>query len=187
MTDSTLEKARARPGKDESYASSTIDNFSKGIESLARDKAPGSVNSPYQVVKFAEESSLLEHLYKFLLQCREKRAVPQDMRDTKIIITYKNKGERIEIITYRGLSLLGIVGNSFTCLLHNILQVLQRHNAFLEPPDPSSTESLPDSSCRRNSANTDDPFTWHMSISPRSLTLSAEAGFLVPSKYMMPP
>ena len=43
---------------------------------------------------------------KVLCQCWREGAVPQDMRDAKIITLYKNKGERSDCNNYRGISLL---------------------------------------------------------------------------------
>ena len=124
VTDSALEKARALPEMDELDAPPTMDELRKGIGSLASGKAPGSDNIPPEVVRIAEDSSLLEHLHKLLLQCWEEGAVPQDMRDAKIITIYKNKGERSDCNNYRGISLLSIVGKAFARVLLNRLQVL---------------------------------------------------------------
>ena len=43
----------------------------------------------------------------------DEGAVPQDMRDAKIVTLYKNKGERSDCNNYRGISLLSIVGKVF--------------------------------------------------------------------------
>ena len=102
----------------------TVEDLSKAIDSLASGKAPGSDNIPPEVIKAAKESSLLEHLHKLLLQCWEEGAVPQDMRDAKIITLYKNKGERSDCNNYRGISLLSIVGKAFARVILNRLQLL---------------------------------------------------------------
>ena len=124
VTDSALEKVRALPEMNELDAPPTIDELRKGIGSLAGGKAPGSDNIPPEIVKMAEDSSLLEHLHELLLKCWEDGAVPQGMRDSKIITIYKNKGERSDCNNYRGISLLSIVGKSFARVLLNRLQGL---------------------------------------------------------------
>ena len=70
------------------------------------------------------ETSLLEHLHKLLLQCWEEGSVPQDMRDSNIITLYKNKGDCRDCNNYRGISLLSIVGKTFTRVMLNRLQTL---------------------------------------------------------------
>ena len=40
------------------------------------------------------KTKLLLRLHEVLCQCWQEEAVPQDMRDSKIITIYKNKGER---------------------------------------------------------------------------------------------
>ena len=52
-------------------------------------------------------------LHEVLCQCWQEGAVPQDMRDSKIITLYKNKGERNYSNNYRGISLRSIVGKVF--------------------------------------------------------------------------
>ena len=51
-------------------------------------------------------------------------AVPQDMRDAKIITLYKNKGERSDCNNYRGISLLSIVGKVYARVVLARLQKL---------------------------------------------------------------
>ena len=75
-------------------------------------------------MKLANDSSLLEHLHEPQLHCWEDGAVPQDMRDAKIIAIYKNKGKRNDCNNYRGILLLSIVGKTFAQVLLNRLQVL---------------------------------------------------------------
>ncbi|XP_047485879.1 uncharacterized protein LOC125036961 [Penaeus chinensis] len=72
----------------------TISELSKAIDQLAPGKAPG------------------------------KGEVPQDMRDTKIVTLYKNKGERSDCNNYRGISLLSIVGKVYARVLLVRLQNL---------------------------------------------------------------
>ena len=63
-------------------------------------------------------------LHEVLCQCWQEGAVPQDMRDSKIITLYKNKGERSDCNNYRGISLLSIVGKVFARVILIRLQKL---------------------------------------------------------------
>ena len=59
-----------------------------------------------------------------LCKCWSEGAVPQDMRDAKIVTLYKNKGERSDCNNYRGISLLSIVGKVFARVILVRLQKL---------------------------------------------------------------
>lgn len=124
VTNTAFENTPPLPAMDELDIPPTIEELGKSIDSLASGKASGSDNIPPEVVKIAKESSLLEHLHELLLQCWEEGAVPQDMRDAKIITLYKNKGERSDCNNYRGISLLSIVGKAFARVVLNRLQLL---------------------------------------------------------------
>ena len=51
------------------------------------------------------KTKLLLPLHEVLCQCWQEGAVPQDMRDSKIITIYKNKGDKVyRIITTTGAS-----------------------------------------------------------------------------------
>ena len=50
--------------------------------------------------------------------------MPQDMRDANIITLYKNKGDRSDCNSYRGISLHSIVGKTFARVMLNRLQSL---------------------------------------------------------------
>ena len=43
--------------------------------------------------------------------------MPQELRDSKILTLYKNKGERSDCNNYRGISLLSIVGKAIARIL----------------------------------------------------------------------
>ena len=64
-------------------------------------------------------------LHEVLCQCWQEGAVPQDMRDSKIITIYKNKGERNDCNNYRGISLRSIVGQVFARVILIRLQKLE--------------------------------------------------------------
>ena len=68
---------------------------------------------PYEVLK-SGKPVLLEPLYNFLCLCWKEGTVPQDMRDSKMVTLYKNKGDSSDCNNYRGISVLTIVGKVFT-------------------------------------------------------------------------
>ncbi|KAJ8044654.1 RNA-directed DNA polymerase from mobile element jockey [Holothuria leucospilota] len=57
--------------------------------------------------------------------------VPQDMRDTRIVTLFKNRGDRSDCNNYRGISLLSIVGKLFARVALNRLQILA-HRVYPE-------------------------------------------------------
>ena len=89
----------------------TLEELSKAIDSLAYGKAPGSDGFLRDLIKHCK-TTLLHSLHIVLCQCWQE-ALPQDMRDAKIITLFKNKGERSDCNNYRGISLLSIIGKAF--------------------------------------------------------------------------
>ena len=80
-----------------------------GLDSLACGKAPGTDGVLPDLIKRCK-STLLQPLHDTLCQCWHEGAVPQDMKDDKIVNLHKNKGDRSDCNNYRGISLLSIVG-----------------------------------------------------------------------------
>jgi hypothetical protein len=87
----------------------TVEELSKAIDRLTGGKAPGSVGIPPEVL-MSEKLALLQPLHDFLW---EQGYIPHDMRDSNIVILYKNKVDRSDCNNYRGISLLSIVGKVF--------------------------------------------------------------------------
>ncbi|KAJ8364577.1 hypothetical protein SKAU_G00134080 [Synaphobranchus kaupii] len=88
-----LDAIECLPTMVELDAELTTAELSKAIDSLAAGKVPGSDGIPPDLIKHCK-TALLPPLHKVLHQCWQEGAVPQDMRDAKIITLYKNKGER---------------------------------------------------------------------------------------------
>ena len=65
----------------------TIDELSKAINNLASRKAPGSDGIPPDLIKHCK-TTLLQPLHEVLCECWNEGAVPQDMRDAKIVTLY---------------------------------------------------------------------------------------------------
>ena len=95
----------------------------KAIVSLASGKAPGSDGISPDLFKHCKTTSL-HSLHVLLCQCWQEGAVPQDMRDAKIITLFKNKGERSDCKNYRGISLLSVIGKVFSKVILILLQEL---------------------------------------------------------------
>ena len=95
---------------DELDSEPLVEELSKAIGSSG--KAPGNDRIPPDLIKHCKTTLLLP-LHDVLSQCWQEGAVPQDMKDSKIITLYKNNGERNDCNKYRGISLLSIVGNVF--------------------------------------------------------------------------
>ncbi|XP_076052811.1 uncharacterized protein LOC143032227 [Oratosquilla oratoria] len=78
-------------------AEPTITELCKAIDSLASGKAPGNDGIPPDLIKCCK-NTLLQPLHDVLCQCWKEGAVPQDMRDAKIVTLYINKGERSDCV-----------------------------------------------------------------------------------------
>lgn len=101
----------------------TEEELAIAIEELASRKAPGNDNIPAEVVK-ENKAFLLPYLHKLLMTCWLEAEIPQDMRDAKITILYKNKGDKGDCNNYRGISLLSITGKAFARIILKRLQKL---------------------------------------------------------------
>ncbi|XP_038062349.1 uncharacterized protein LOC119732818 [Patiria miniata] len=101
----------------------TQEELSKAIDSLACGKAPGADGITPDIIQLGKPT-LLPHLHDFLCLCWNEGAVPQDMRDAKIVTLYKNKGDRSDCNNYRGISLLSTVGKVFARVALIRLQLL---------------------------------------------------------------
>ena len=111
------------PTMDELDSEPLVEELSKAIDSLASGKAPGNDGIPPDLIKHCQTTLLLP-LHEVLCKCWQEGAVPQDMRDSKIITLYNNKGERNDCNHYRGISLLSIVGKVFARVILIRLQKL---------------------------------------------------------------
>ena len=123
MTASALDAMECLPTMEELDGEPTVEELSKAIDNLSTGKAPGSDGIPPDLLKQCKRSLLLP-LHEVLCQCWREGAVPQDMRDAKIVTLYKNKGERSDCNNYRGISLLSIVGKVFARVILTRLQKL---------------------------------------------------------------
>ena len=123
VTPSALGAIKCMPIMEELDVEPTVDELSKVIDSLATGKAPGSDSIPPDLIKHCK-TTLLHPLHEFLYQCWREGAVPQDMRDAKIVTLYKNKGEGSDCNNYRSISILSIIGKVYAWVLLICLQKL---------------------------------------------------------------
>ena len=112
VSPSALDPVECLPTMEELDTEPTLEELSKTIDSLASGKAPGSDAIPPDLLKHCNTTSL-HSLHVLLCQCWQEGAVPQDMRDAKIITLFKNMGERSDCNNYRGISLLSVIGKVF--------------------------------------------------------------------------
>ena len=90
---SALDAIEPLPTMEELDAEPILEEIHKAIDSMACGKAPGNNGIPLELIKSCK-NTLLQPLYDVLRQCWREGAVPQDMRDAKIVTLYKNKGDR---------------------------------------------------------------------------------------------
>ena len=86
VSPSTPDAVECLPIMEELDTEPSLEEISKAIVSLD----PGSDGIPPVLLKHCK-TTLLHSLHVLLCQCCQEGAVPQDMRDTKIITLYKNK------------------------------------------------------------------------------------------------
>ena len=112
VTDAALNAIEELPVLDELDAEPTEEELSKAIDCLSTGKAPGEDGIPAEVIKRGKDA-LLGGLLELLRLCWREGSVPKDMCDAKIVTLYKNKGDCSDCNSYRGISLLSIVGKVF--------------------------------------------------------------------------
>ena len=93
VSPAALDAIECLPTMDELDSEPLVEELSKAIDSLASGRAPGNDGIPPDLIKHCKTTLPLP-LHEVLCQCWQEGAVPQDMRDSKIITLYKNKGER---------------------------------------------------------------------------------------------
>jgi len=94
------------------------------------------------------DDSLVPVFYNILCECWNEGCFPKEMRDTKIMTLYKNKGEKGDCNKYRGISLFNVAGEVFASVV-------------LYPVQTLAERLYPESQCvfRRNRSTTDMIFS----------------------------
>ena len=93
------------------------------IESLSSGKAAGQVGISAELNKGCK-SALLPSIYSLIGRCCQEGRLPRDFKDAKVVIIYRNKGDRSDCNNHRGIFLFSVVGKIFARVVLNRLQVL---------------------------------------------------------------
>ena len=123
VTEEALDAFECLPVLQELDREPTLNDLSEALDSLTSGKAPGKDGIPAEVLKCCKETIITE-LHEILCLCWSEGEVPQDMRDANIVTLYKNKGDRSDCNSYRGISLLSVVGKLFARVTLKRLQIL---------------------------------------------------------------
>ena len=100
VTEAALNTISQLPITEELEEEPTEEELRKAINCLSAGKATGEVEIPSEVVKHGKEV-LINDLHELLRLCCREDAVPQDIRDAKIVTQYKNKGDRSDCDSFR--------------------------------------------------------------------------------------
>lgn len=122
ITQAVLDVIEDLPVLEALDAEPTVDKLSKVTDALICGKTPGEEGISPEIIKCGKPA-LLKPLHELLCLWREGK-VPQDMRNAKIVILYKNKDDHSDFNRYQGISLLSAVGKVFTHVVLTRLQVL---------------------------------------------------------------
>ena len=125
----------------------TLEELTEAIDQLKSRKAAGVDGIPPEIWKHGG-AALHVKLHYLLVCSSEQGKLPQDLRDAVIITLYKNKGEKSDCSSYRGITLLSIAGKVLARVLLNRLV------------PTIAEEILPESQCgfRANRGTTDMVF-----------------------------
>ena len=123
VTDAALCAITQLPVMDELDVEPTEEELRTAIDCLSAGTAPGEDGIPPEVVKHGQ-AVLINDLHELLCLCWKEGAVPHDMHVANKVILYKNKGDHSDCKSYRGISLLSIVGKVFATVILAKLQVL---------------------------------------------------------------
>jgi hypothetical protein len=115
---SSLPNLPLREGLDEEPE---IDEVISTVQSLRNGKAAGADEIPGELLK-AGIIPLATHLHSLIIKCWKSKKIPQDFKDAKITTLYKNKGDRGDCNSYRGISLLSVTGKVLAKIILKRLQ-----------------------------------------------------------------
>ena len=104
------------PIMEELEAIPTLQEIGKAINSLTYSKAPGN-DGILQTWSSTERPPFCSLYMTPFVKCWSDGGVPQDTRDARIVTLCKNKGDKSNCNSYRGISLLSIVGKLYARVL----------------------------------------------------------------------
>ena len=115
------------------------------IQQQQNKKAVGIDNVPGELLKYGGEE-LHQTIWKLFVQMWDQERVPDDFRVSRICSLYKNKGDRSDCNSYRGISLLTSPGKVFARILLNRLLPLSEdilpETQFGFRPNRSTCEAI---------------------------------------------
>ena len=123
ITDQALDTIETLPVMLELDTKPTEDDLSKAIDSLKTGKATGKDQHTTRSHLTRKTCTATPPACSTSL-CWKEGTVPLDMPDANIVTLYKNKGDRSDCNTYRGSSLLSVVGKVFARVALTKLQIL---------------------------------------------------------------
>ena len=144
VEDASLEGIQQLPVKHELDEPPSFDEVQTAVRKTNSHKAPGIDGLPAEVYKYGGDQ-LLEKLTSLFTLCWSKGEVPGDLRDAVIVSLYKNKGEKSDCSSYKGVTLLSTAGKILArVLLDRLIPAI-------------AEEVLPESQCgfRANCGTTD--------------------------------
>ena len=123
IAEDTLIEIEQMPVLHELDSVPTCEELERAISAASSGKSPGLDGIAIEIVKQCS-TVLLKPLHDLLVVCWETGELPQNFKDSKLITLYKNKGDRSMCDSYRGISLLSVVGKVFARVVLKRLQVL---------------------------------------------------------------
>ena len=111
---------------------SSFDEMKQAILSLKDNKTDGPENIPAEVTKYGG-CALHKRLHNFILDCWSAKCLPQQWKNAKIILVYKQKGDRADCGNSRRISLLSVAGK---VLVNIMLTRPLEHVVDLVLPEP---------------------------------------------------
>ena len=107
---------------DELDAVPNLSELQNALHHTSLGKSPGLDGISADLLKC--DNCLLSHMYELLCNCWRVGSFPADMKVAKIVTLYKGKGDKGECNSYRGISLLSVLGKVFARVLLPRLQEL---------------------------------------------------------------
>ena len=94
----------------------TEEEIRKVLARMKTGRAPGIDGCMVEFMKLGGDS-IIKWLRRILNVCFVKEAVPTDWRDACVVPLYKGKGDKHECASFRGISLLSVVGKLYGKIL----------------------------------------------------------------------
>ena len=100
-----------------------MEELDKALQETRRGKALGLDGISPEILKLGGPK-LKGHLFSLYNTCWQRQTLPQDFKDTIIIMIYKRKGDRKNCHNYQGISLLSIAGKVLARIMLDRLKTI---------------------------------------------------------------